>query len=266
MYEGRALIGGSGYDMHIKLPPEIDKVKPHINWGFTTRGCIRKCPWCFVPKMEGGIKIIGDLYDIWDGKSKKIYIMDNNILAVPDHFSVICQQVSDNDLICDFNQGLDHRLLTVDIWKELKQIKKRNQKHGDTVKIRFALDDIHFMSSATKALDIMSSNGLSASDTRWYIYVSPSDTFYTVYERLELIRKYRQIAYVMRDKSIYNVPLFIALASWGTHPKNFAIPLKDAIATQPNLHKYVKYFPVEFGGGTNFKNNSDAVEQLGLWV
>jgi hypothetical protein len=38
VYKGKALIGGSGYDMYTKLPPEIDSIKPHINWGYTSRG------------------------------------------------------------------------------------------------------------------------------------------------------------------------------------------------------------------------------------
>ena len=40
-WEGSAEIGGTGYDIKKKLPEEIEMVKPKINWGFTTRGCIR---------------------------------------------------------------------------------------------------------------------------------------------------------------------------------------------------------------------------------
>ena len=67
-WEGRAEIGGSGYDLKKKLPPEIDKVKPKINWGFTTRGCIRKCPFCIVSEKEGDVNVVGDIYDIWNGE------------------------------------------------------------------------------------------------------------------------------------------------------------------------------------------------------
>lgn len=47
------LIGGTGFDLTTKLPPEIDAIIPRINRGFTTRGCIRNCPFCVVPKKEG---------------------------------------------------------------------------------------------------------------------------------------------------------------------------------------------------------------------
>src|SRR3990167_9493786 len=61
-WEGRAEIGGSGYSLERVLPPEIEEVKPHINLGFTSRGCIRKCPFCLTPDSlilsENGAKRI----------------------------------------------------------------------------------------------------------------------------------------------------------------------------------------------------------------
>ena len=55
-WEGIADIGGSGYSLTKELPPEIDAMNPKINMGFATRGCIRKCYFCIVPKKEGKIK------------------------------------------------------------------------------------------------------------------------------------------------------------------------------------------------------------------
>ena len=56
--------GGTGYGVYADLPPEIDGVYPDYSIypdcdyaiGFLTRGCIRKCPWCIVPKKEGSIR------------------------------------------------------------------------------------------------------------------------------------------------------------------------------------------------------------------
>jgi len=76
-----AEVGGTGYDLKIKLPKHIEEMPLRINWGFTTRGCIRKCSFCFVPEKEGLIYAVGDLYDVWDGISKEVVLMDNNILT-----------------------------------------------------------------------------------------------------------------------------------------------------------------------------------------
>ena len=50
--------GGTGYGILDELPPEVDAMFPDYSLypdcdhaiGFLTRGCIRKCPWCIVPK------------------------------------------------------------------------------------------------------------------------------------------------------------------------------------------------------------------------
>jgi len=45
--------GGPGWDLQNFLPEEIEKIKPdydlypsEYSQGYTTRGCIRKCPFC----------------------------------------------------------------------------------------------------------------------------------------------------------------------------------------------------------------------------
>ena len=238
IFGGRALIGGSGYDMTIKLPAEIECIKPRINWGFTTRGCIRNCYFCFVPKMEGSIRVEGDIYDIWDGKSKEITLMDNNILALPEHFKKISKQIRKENLRVDFNQGLDHRLLTEELWGELRSLKHQRE-------IRFAFDDIGYTGTVTRALDLMKANGLKDWQTRWYVYVGVKDTFETVYERLELLRRYKQLAYVMRDKKVHSNPSYIALSRWAGEPGNFKIDLYQLLKNpEASFKPYVKFIPL----------------------
>lgn len=142
-----ALIGGSGYNLSTKLPKDIQQVKPKINLGFTTRGCIRNCDFCIVPEKEGKIRVVGDIYDIWDGKSKEITLLDNNILALPEHFKKICSQLKEEKLKVDFNQGLDCRLLT-----EGKVNKLSSIRHHE---YRFAFDNLEVESSVRKAIKLL---------------------------------------------------------------------------------------------------------------
>jgi len=121
------ICGGSGFDLTTTLPSEIENMKPKINIGFTTRGCIRNCPFCIVPQKEGKIKIVGDIYDFWDRESWTITILDNNILALPDHFIRICNQIKHNSLAVDFNQGLDTRLITDEIAYYLTTVRHSKQ-------------------------------------------------------------------------------------------------------------------------------------------
>jgi hypothetical protein len=188
-WEGVAEIGGSGYSLDIELPDEIEQLKPKINLGFTTRGCTRNCPWCIVPQKEGKIREVADLYDIWDGESNVITLMDNNILALPKTFFKVSKQIKKEGLKVDFNQGLDHRLLTDDIVKELLSLKYPNSAGN---KIRFAFDHISYKKSVLKALKLLKKYGLRDWQTRWYVYVGDYDTTETVIERLNILREWKR--------------------------------------------------------------------------
>ncbi len=192
-WKGIANIGGSGYSLKKCLPTKIEQIKPKMNFGFTTRGCIRNCYFCIVRKKEGYIHIVGDIYDLWDGKERNILLMDNNILALPKHFFKISSQLKKEKLIVDFNQGLDHRLLTDDICQELFSLQHIHE-------IRFAFDDILYKKSVLKAFEMLRKNGLKDRQTRWYVYVGVKDSVGNVLERVNILRDAKQLVFVMRDK------------------------------------------------------------------
>ena len=199
-WEGLAEIGGSGWDLITKLPPEIEMVKPRINWGFTTRGCIRNCEFCIVPQKEGNIRIEGDIYDIWDRKSKKIIIMDNNILAMPKHFKKICSQIYKEKLKVDFNQGLDLRLLNDELIKELKTISHEEYKFS------WDLDDDSFVEKLKWLYNHLK---------RCTIFVLCGFLpFEKILWKLNIIRDIGHNGYVMRYRNVYKEKKYILLARW----------------------------------------------------
>ena len=208
-YDKKTLIGGSGWDLSIKLSPEIEEVKPKINLGFTTRGCIRHCKFCIVPEKEGTIHPVGDLVDLWDGKAKKIIVMDNNIIALPDHFNLICKQARENKIQIDFNQGLDHRLLNQDVVDELKSIRHKE--------FRFAYDHPSYFPSVSKAIDLLEKNNIKWST--WYVLVGFNTSLDEDLSRLNYLRERNQRAFVQRytrDRK------YIQLARWANQHHMFA--------------------------------------------
>lgn len=122
--------GGTGYGIYNELSKEIDSVfpdytiYPNVDYaiGFLTRGCIRRCPWCVVPKKEGEIKAYNTWEQIKRQDSNKIVFMDNNVLACSHGLEQIEKMIGQNVKV-DFNQGLDARLITGDIAKMLSKIK-----------------------------------------------------------------------------------------------------------------------------------------------
>ena len=202
---GRAEIGGTGYDLTIKLPPEIDVIKPRINFGFTTRGCIRKCEFCFVPQKEGLIKVEGDIYDIWDGEAKELVLMDNNILALPKHFKFICSQLRKEKVKVDFNQGLDIRLLTDDLAEELATIRHISD-------IRFAWDNIKDEQTIRKGIEILKSHKCKRG--MFYVIVGFNSTIEEDLYRFNVLKGLGQRAYCMRYKTVKGQREYSDMASW----------------------------------------------------
>jgi len=105
-------------------------------FAYTSRGCIRKCSFCGVPKLEGGqrdtdslsgvVRGIEQLY----GPKKDLILMDNNVVASP-RFKEIIAEIRDlgftpgakirrptervaSQRRVDFNQGVDARILCKD--------------------------------------------------------------------------------------------------------------------------------------------------------
>jgi len=205
------IAGGSGWDLETTLPPEMDEMKPRINYGFTTRGCIRKCKFCVVPQKEGYIKVVGDLMDIWDGKARSVILLDNNILALPDHFALICEQAKKHNIKLDFNQGLDHRLLTPEIVKLMKSI-----SHTE---YRFAYDHPSYSKTVKRAIKMLKENGINRAN--WYVLVGFDTTPDEDLARLNYLRDEGQRAYVQRYETHYHDPFYIGLARWVNQPNLF---------------------------------------------
>lgn len=122
--------GGTGYGEYGELPMEIDKcfpdysIYPDVRYaiGFLTRGCIRHCPWCVVPRKEGGIAPYRTWREIKRPDSRDIVLMDNNILACS-HGVEQLQSMVGEDVRIDINQGLDARLITPEIAAILGRLK-----------------------------------------------------------------------------------------------------------------------------------------------
>lgn len=89
-------------------------LKPGIT--ITSRGCIRRCPFCLVSKREGGIREL-PIRDGW-------VVQDNNLLACSrHHVEAVFDMLRRQPHPIDFPGGIDTRLLRpwhIDHFKDLK--------------------------------------------------------------------------------------------------------------------------------------------------
>lgn len=120
------ITGGTGYKDYRSLPPEVEATAPDYSIypdytkaiGFLTRGCVRSCPWCIVPRKEGYIRPAATWEEIRRPDSREIVFLDNNVLASDFGLEQI-DRMGGQKIWVDFNQGLDARLITPDTAKLL---------------------------------------------------------------------------------------------------------------------------------------------------
>jgi len=234
----KIIYGGSGYDLKIKLPAEIDKIKLKINQGFLTRGCIRNCEFCIVRKKEGKIYIESEngLLDLWDRKAKEIIIMDNNITALKDYFIFILKQAQSLNLKLDFNQGLDIRLFDEDMCKELKKTKIKE--------IRFAFDNIKLLNIIDNKMKLLKKYNIKA---MWYVLVGFNSTFDDDIFRVNYLIKNNQRAYIMAHENCKKDKRYIPLKCWANNPYlgKAKTDFYDFLKNSYYGKRYLKYFRIE---------------------
>ena len=162
---------------------------PHHNPDatFTTRGCIRKCGFCAVPRIEGQLIELND--DQWQPKP---IICDNNILAASiKHFDHVIDRLLDAQIIkVDFNQGLDARLLTEHHAERLHELPKAI--------IRLAWDNVKTEKLFIEAFNKLINAKINPEFIRVYVLIGYDDTPEDALYRVRTIRNMGAYPFPMR--------------------------------------------------------------------
>ena len=177
--------------------PAIDELPPYYGWlsatdrrsvfpyeypiedayfGYASRGCVRKCHFCGVPKLEGAQRVVHGLYD-WvtavaadSGEKRDLLLMDNNVVAAP-NFDEIVSEILDLGFHrgaqqhrtptgrprarrLDFNQGIDARIVvrSPHFLRALASTAIRP--------LRFAFDHIGMRKTYTRAVEMAADAGI----------------------------------------------------------------------------------------------------------
>jgi len=223
-------IGGIGsINPDLKLDPKIDSLDIDyslfdidFSYDFITRGCIRNCWFCKVPRHEGYLKKYNNLDKII--KHKKVRFLDNNILAYNKHKEIF-RELIDRKLKCEFNQGLDFRLIDEENAELLSQL----NYWGEYI---FAFDDWGYKEALEKKLKIIKRHISKDWKLKFYIYhnikfITIKDTI----NRVEWCRDNKCLPYIMRDKNCWDADINI---------KNF-ITDYCAYANQPAFFKKMTF-------------------------
>ena len=165
---------------------------------YASRGCVRKCAFCGVPKLEGGQRDTNSLSEVVEGVSRlygekrDLILMDNNVVASANFKDIIAEIV---DLgfqrgaklrrgryalkrRVDFNQGVDARILCKDPMY-LQQLSRIALKP-----LRIAFDHLGVKKPYAQAIRYSADAGLTELSN--YMLYNFHDTPADLFERMRL--------------------------------------------------------------------------------
>lgn len=205
-----AIRGGTGYrDILVNqtLPSEIDDMYPDYSVypecdyavGYLTRGCIRNCRWCIVPKKEGRIRPYRKWQEIVRHDTDKLILMDNNILASGYGIQQLEGLIGSGYRI-DLNQGMDARLMNDDAALILSRLTWIRH-------IRFSCDKKSQIDPVRKTVELLGKYGVRP--YRVFIYLLVTDDIEDAAERVEALKGFTGInlyAQAERNERIGIIP------------------------------------------------------------
>ena len=216
-------IGGSGYDLKKTLPEYIESMTPDYSiypdnksyYGFTTRGCIRHCPFCIVHDKEGGFRrIFGDVDSalrsiMGNHELTEMTFLDNNILADRDWFIELCNTLHLRfpKMKVDFNQGLDIRLIDDESARALSKLRP-------ITKWKFAFDMISYKDKVLKGIEILNRYIKVRSMVLFYVYVDGDYQIPDAVARCRILKENGATAYAMLNLDVEHTKRMKTFKRW----------------------------------------------------
>lgn len=193
--------GGTGYDVHSRLPDEIESCYPDYSIypecdyaiGYITRGCPNHCRWCIVPEKEGGITPYRTWQQLVRPDTDKLVLMDNNILAC-DYGIGQLESLIGSGYRIDLNQGMDARLVTDKIARILSKLQWIRH-------IRFSCDSTPQIEAIFRAADLL--KGYGVKPYRLFVYLLVTDDLENAAYRVNELKKLKGInIYAQAERNV----------------------------------------------------------------
>jgi len=225
-------IGGYGIN-DAKLPDEIEHIMPDYSlygsdysMGFTSRGCIRRCPWCIVWRKEGSIREHSPIEEFWNRRHEKVLLLDNNFLA-SERWAEKLKFLTDRRLKVCFNQGLDIRLVDQEVARQLARTRYFDDQFRRR-RLYFAFDSPDYEDAVIEGIRLLKRYGIPPRHLMFYVLVGfgirPDDYTWDYflshdYYRLKLLCDLGVLPYIMLYNDRQDIPLLRRFKRWACQPR-----------------------------------------------
>jgi hypothetical protein len=200
--------------------------------GFTQRGCRLKCAFCVVPAKEGRPRSVASIAEIWRGEPwpRHIHLLDNDFFGNPDWRERLAEVRAGRFKVC-FNQGINLRLVTNEIARELARVDYRD----DSFKVRrlyTAWDNLGDQRIFFRGVERLEAAGIPPTHLMAYMLIGydPAETWADRFVRLDAMvaRGIRPFPMVYGDR-----PDLRRFARWVIRRQHFHIPWAEYSPRNP---------------------------------
>lgn len=211
------------YDDYIAKNYDKSVARKHFNEyytdssiGFTTRGCIRQCPFC-VNRDKKRVERWSYVKEFFDPTRKYVVCLDDNILAFPD-WRTVFDELDATGKSVRFIQGLDVRLMTKEKASRLSSLKYHRA-------VCFAFDNINDREKVERGLATYRAD-CEHKQTLAYVlvgfYKSGEKELIDALDRIDVLTKYDVDPYIMKHENFKKDPfsnIYTELARWSNQPQ-----------------------------------------------
>jgi hypothetical protein len=186
-----------GIEVHVGQFPDVDEVELDYSlfpgWDrsivSSSRGCIRRCPFCAVKYLEPVFECRPTVADRIKAEHAGIVVWDNNLLASPHKENILAELAQTNKHV-DFCQGLDIRLIDGHFLRHVRTMRFKM--------LRFAYDVRGIQATVAKQVKELAATGVRPRDLFFYVLYNFRDSPDLFLAKIQDLLDLGCVAYPMR--------------------------------------------------------------------